>query len=123
MPIYEFSCDSCGHEFEKIVSFSATDTPDCPACESDAVTRLLGKPAIHFKGSGWYITDSKKSNGKASTSNGETSDSSDKSTKTESTGTSESPVTTEAVTATKAESSETGKSKDAGDKTSAKPKS
>jgi putative FmdB family regulatory protein len=63
MPIYEFICDSCGHEFERIVSFSAATAPACPACEASDVKRRMSKPAIHFKGSGWYITDSKKSNG------------------------------------------------------------
>jgi putative FmdB family regulatory protein len=66
MPIYEFECRSCGNEFEHMQSFSATTTPTCVACGSDVVTRRLGRPAIHFKGSGWYITDSKKKNPAAS---------------------------------------------------------
>jgi len=61
MPIYEFICQACGHEFEQIVSFSATKSPSCPACHSEQVQRQLSRPAIHFKGSGWYITDSKAS--------------------------------------------------------------
>lgn len=59
MPIYEFVCQACGHEFEQIVPFSAPKLPDCPACQSEQVHRQLSRPAIHFKGSGWYITDSK----------------------------------------------------------------
>ena len=59
MPIYEFVCESCGHEFEKILAFSATKMPSCPACQSEQVDRQMSRPAIHFKGSGWYITDSK----------------------------------------------------------------
>jgi len=67
MPIYEFACNDCGTKFEKRVSFSATDAPPCDSCESENVQRLLSAPAIHFKGSGWYINDSKKaSNGAAS---------------------------------------------------------
>lgn len=69
MPIYEFSCHSCGHEFEQIVSFSATTAPACPACASTEVGRHMSRPAIHFKGSGWYITDSRKGDGKR-TNNG-----------------------------------------------------
>ena len=34
------------------------------ACGSDNVARRLSPPAIHFKGSGWYITDSKNGKGK-----------------------------------------------------------
>ena len=60
MPIYELACDECGNQFERIVSFSSTVLPACPTCGSVEVMRLLSKPAIHFKGSGWYITDSKK---------------------------------------------------------------
>ena len=60
MPIYEIACKECGNQYERIVSFSSTDLPACPACSSVDVTRLLSQPAIHFKGSGWYITDSKK---------------------------------------------------------------
>ena len=60
MPIYEFACQDCGHEFEKIQSFSDSSTPACPNCQGRHVQRRLSAPAIHFKGSGWYITDSKK---------------------------------------------------------------
>ena len=60
MPIYEFVCQDCGHEFELIQSFSDNAAPQCPICHSEQVMRRVGRPAIHFKGSGWYITDSKK---------------------------------------------------------------
>lgn len=59
MPIYEFVCRECGTHFEQMQSFSATSMPSCPACSSHHVSRLLSRPAIHFKGSGWYVTDSK----------------------------------------------------------------
>ena len=67
MPIYELACKECGNQYERIVSFSSTDLPACPACSSVDVTRLLSQPAIHFKGSGWYITDSKKEDEKKKT--------------------------------------------------------
>jgi putative FmdB family regulatory protein len=70
MPIYEFTCENCGNQFEKIVSFSAASTPDCPSCSSSRVKRQLSKPAIHFKGNGWYITDSKTGNGNDANGNG-----------------------------------------------------
>jgi putative FmdB family regulatory protein len=59
MPIYEFACRDCGTHFEEMQSFSATTLPPCPACGSHHVGRLLSRPAIHFKGSGWYVTDSR----------------------------------------------------------------
>ena len=64
VPIYEFVCQKCENEFEKVVSFSETTMPACPACTSDEVQRQMGVPAIHFKGSGWYINDSKEKKGK-----------------------------------------------------------
>lgn len=61
MPLYDFVCHNCDTEFELIVSFSDTKTPDCPNCDASQVERKMGLPAIHFKGSGWYINDSKDS--------------------------------------------------------------
>ena len=79
MPIYEFVCQNCGHEFEHIQSFSDVSAPACTNCESREVVRRLGRPAIHFKGSGWYITDSKRSNSASSADkSSESSDSGEK---------------------------------------------
>ena len=80
MPLYEYRCKSCGHQFEKIQSFSAPEEKECPVCQGP-VERLLSAPAIQFKGSGWYVNDyaskSSKSmkagadgNGKAAESSG-----------------------------------------------------
>ncbi len=66
MPIYEFVCQQCGHEFERIQSFSDVSTPECPHCAAVEVNRQVSRPAIHFKGSGWYITDSKEKGKKPS---------------------------------------------------------
>ncbi len=99
MPIYEFVCESCGHEFEQILAFSATKMPNCPVCQSERVHRQMSRPAIHFKGSGWYITDSKaaskvSANGsdkeKNGSSEGSSGDTSSNEGAAESSGTSES---------------------------------
>ncbi len=63
MPIYVYRCQVCGAEFERMQSFSDTTIPPCPEGHTDVV-RLLKPPAIHFKGSGWYITDSRRENGR-----------------------------------------------------------
>jgi len=73
VPIYEFICHNCGAEFERLVSFSDNSSVNCPSCQGTQVQRQLGLPAIHFKGSGWYITDSKKADGKKPDTSGESS--------------------------------------------------
>lgn len=69
MPIYAYRCRVCDTEFERMQSFSDTSMPTCPEGHDDVV-RLLKPPAIHFKGSGWYITDSKKGSGRENGTNG-----------------------------------------------------
>jgi putative FmdB family regulatory protein len=61
MPTYEYQCTVCGHRFEKFQSFSAEPLKECPVC-GEPVKKVIAPAGIIFKGSGWYITDSKKSN-------------------------------------------------------------
>jgi putative FmdB family regulatory protein len=70
MPIYEFSCLDCGNQFEKLQSFSDTTIPRCPQCQSERVQKRLSPPAVHFKGSGWYVTDSRNGSKSASSKGG-----------------------------------------------------
>jgi putative FmdB family regulatory protein len=56
VPLYEYRCKACGHQFEKIQSFSAPEEKVCPVCGGE-VERLISAPAVQFKGSGWYVTD------------------------------------------------------------------
>lgn len=44
MPIFEYDCDACGHEFELLLRGS--DTAACPACEGTDVTRRLSLPRV-----------------------------------------------------------------------------
>lgn len=44
MPIYEYKCRKCGHQFEKIVKIS--DTPDCESCQSSDLEKLFNAPGI-----------------------------------------------------------------------------
>ena len=53
MPIYEYACPSCGHEFEQIVRLSAP-APACPECGGDEVDKKISLAAFHLKGGGWY---------------------------------------------------------------------
>src|SRR5262245_64019161 len=65
MPLYEYECESCARRFERIQKFSDPPVEECPTC-GQRVRRLVSSPAVHFKGSGWYITDyGKKDSGKS----------------------------------------------------------
>lgn len=68
MPIYEYVCDSCDHQFEIQQSMQDNPLTECPKC-SGQVRRVFGLNSVIFKGSGFYCTDSKKksSSGKAAT--------------------------------------------------------
>jgi putative FmdB family regulatory protein len=68
MPIYDYRCDHCGHVFSAVQSFSDEALEKCPNCGKKP-RRLLSMPAIVFKGSGWYKTDSRPAD-KSSDSSG-----------------------------------------------------
>jgi putative FmdB family regulatory protein len=44
MPIFEYQCRECGHQFEALVR--KTDVPACPSCTSTDLERLLSLPAL-----------------------------------------------------------------------------
>jgi putative FmdB family regulatory protein len=59
MPIYVYKCPECGQQFDKMQPFSAANVYPCPNCHTEA-KRKIQPAGIVFKGSGWYITDSRK---------------------------------------------------------------
>jgi putative FmdB family regulatory protein len=80
MPLYEYRCESCEHQFEVIQKFSDPHVSICPKCGGGPVVKLISSPAFTFKGTGFYITDyARKDQGKAG------SDGSDKADRTEKT--------------------------------------
>lgn len=61
MPTYEYVCTKCDHEFEVFQSMKDPPLTNCPACRRRAVKRRIGGgTGLIFKGSGFYITDYKK---------------------------------------------------------------
>lgn len=44
MPIYEYKCTQCSHQFEKIVKLG--ETPVCPSCQHAEPERLFSAPGI-----------------------------------------------------------------------------
>jgi putative FmdB family regulatory protein len=67
LPTYEYACESCGHQYEKREGFDAKARQKCPNCGKMA-QRVLSRPAIVFKGSGFYKTDSRGSDSGESSS-------------------------------------------------------
>jgi putative FmdB family regulatory protein len=59
MPTYAYRCDKCGVRFDRVQGFSARPLTRCPECEGH-VRRLIQPAGIVFKGSGWYVTESRK---------------------------------------------------------------
>lgn len=66
MPIYEYECGSCGRRFETLQRFADDPLTTDPEC-GGAVRRVIQPVGIIFKGSGFYVTDSRKSGSASST--------------------------------------------------------
>jgi putative FmdB family regulatory protein len=58
MPTFDFSCEKCGHVFEISRPYGSKVHPSCPKCGNRKTKKLISPPLIHFKGSGFYKTDS-----------------------------------------------------------------
>jgi putative FmdB family regulatory protein len=65
MPIYEYKCEVCEHVFEEWQKDFKEREVNCPQCGGKA-KRLISHTSFILKGSGWYVTDYKRS--KSSTS-------------------------------------------------------
>ncbi|WP_243544113.1 FmdB family zinc ribbon protein [Pseudodesulfovibrio tunisiensis] len=59
MPIYEFKCNACGHEYEELV-FDPDEIPACPTCGSDNVERLMSMFEGRAPTSGFTMPDLSK---------------------------------------------------------------
>ena len=59
MPIYEYSCQECGHSLEAIQKLADAPLTDCPACDKPALKKQVSAPSFRLSGGGWYETDFK----------------------------------------------------------------
>ena len=75
MPTYQYACTECGHGFETVQSFSDDALTECPQC-TGRLRKVFNAVGVVFKGSGFYRTDSRASNGgsKPNASAGSSSD-------------------------------------------------
>lgn len=90
MPIYEYVCAACEHEFETIQKFSDDPLQVCPECEAPKLAKKISAAAFHLKGSGWYETDFKDKNKSGKSDGDSDSGGTDKSADTKSSGTDDS---------------------------------
>ena len=71
MPTYTYTCTACNDVIEKRQSYSDPPLTTCEQC-GGALRKVIHPVGIVFKGSGWYITDSRvgtsAANGRTSTS-------------------------------------------------------
>jgi putative FmdB family regulatory protein len=59
VPIYEYACQKCGHEFDALQKVSDSPLRKCPECGALRLKRLVSAPQFRLKGTGWYETDFK----------------------------------------------------------------
>lgn len=59
MPIYEYLCENCGKELEKIQKISEPPMVDCPECGKSSLRKKISAVGFQLKGTGWYATDFK----------------------------------------------------------------
>ena len=71
MPTYTYHCDPCGHGFETVQRFADDPLTECPQCGS-RIRRVIQPVGVVFKGSGWYITDSRPKSSSDSAESGST---------------------------------------------------
>ncbi len=60
MPIYDYECNQCHFRFEKRQKFDEAPLAACPRCQG-SLRRIIHSTPLIFKGSGFYITDSRQS--------------------------------------------------------------
>lgn len=59
VPIYEYQCQSCGHQMEALQKISDEPLKDCPVCHKPELSKLISAASFRLKGGGWYETDFK----------------------------------------------------------------
>jgi putative FmdB family regulatory protein len=69
MPTYEYACQSCGTHVEVVQRFHDAPLTECGVC-GGPLRKVFHPAGILFKGSGFYVTDSRSSSKSASSGSG-----------------------------------------------------
>jgi putative FmdB family regulatory protein len=59
MPIYEYQCGDCQHEFEALQKMADAPLTECPECQQPSLVKKVSAAGFRLAGSGWYETDFK----------------------------------------------------------------
>ena len=71
MPIYEYHCEACGHEFEVMQKITDKPVHVCESCKKPKARRMISQSSFQLKGGGWYsdlYSSSSKTKSDSSTS-------------------------------------------------------
>jgi putative FmdB family regulatory protein len=72
VPFYDYVCQACGRRIEVMHGVHATGPERCDAC-GGKLQRLISRPAIHFKGSGWAKMDARTTSARIASDSGSSS--------------------------------------------------
>jgi putative FmdB family regulatory protein len=78
MPIYEYRCESCGHQQEALQKVSDAPLKVCAKCGKPTLSKMVTAAGFQLKGSGWYATDFKNSGSKPAAKASDSAPSADK---------------------------------------------
>lgn len=106
MPIYEYRCESCGHQQEFLRKVSDAPLTVCTKCGKPTFSKMVTAAGFQLKGSGWYATDFKNSGAKPAAKTSATPASADKSA-TETKSDAKSDVKSDAKSETKTDTAKT----------------
>ena len=63
MPVYEYLCVNCGHDFEQFQHFTEDALTVCPVCKQEKLRKVYNSVGIVFKGKGFYANDHRSPSG------------------------------------------------------------
>ncbi len=66
MPTYQYQCTECGEPLEIQQSFTDDALTECPVC-GGRLRKVFNAVGVVFKGSGFYVNDSKSKSSSTST--------------------------------------------------------
>lgn len=110
MPLYEYRCKNCGHEFEIQQSMSEDSLTVCPNCGEPQLRKVFQPVGITFKGTGFYKNDSRSSSSSTSSSGASSSSGNGASSESSSSGSSSSSDSAATSSASSSSSSSTSSS-------------